>query len=195
MTPSTVQSAAYNSAGSILRREIAELQARAYGPSRAPLEDGDIPPLHDPRLGARSFFIRLDGRIVSYAAVVTTTIQHGGRAFTASGLSCVATDPDYQRRGLATLIVAAATSHLAHSGIDIGIFTCAPALVPLYQQAGGWQPAPAVVLIGSADPGALTSESLGVVVLLRLCSAQARAASATLRDATIDLGLPVGQFW
>lgn len=193
-TDSSVQSSHYNTASGALRREIALLQERAYGPGEPP-GDGHVPPLHDPRLRAQSFYMRVDGRMVSYAAVVTTTLRCGHQTFVASGLSCVATDPAYQRQGLATLVVSAATEHLVRSGIDLGVFTCAPELAGFYAGAGGWSVAPEAVLIGSRANGALTSTALGVVVLLRLLSARAQAAEELLRRGTLDLGLPVGEFW
>ncbi|MBP5141341.1 GNAT family N-acetyltransferase, partial [Pseudomonas chlororaphis] len=42
--------------------------------------------------------------------------------------------------------------------------------------------------------GALRSDTLGKVVLLRLFSAKARAAASALAGGVIDLGLPDGQF-
>src|SRR5918994_615122 len=100
--------------------------------------------------------------MVSYAAVVSKSIQLEGTTLIASGLSCVATDPDFQRRGLATRVVAAATRGIELSDADFGMFTCAPHLAPLYARAGGWTVAPDAVLLGSRDAEALTSTSLGV---------------------------------
>jgi GNAT superfamily N-acetyltransferase len=187
-----VESIAYNLAPESLRREIDVLQALAYGPHQA--EGGDAP-LHDPALNAQSCFIRCNGQVISYAGVVTKTVQHAGQLFVVSGLSCVATDPAYRRQGLARRVVATATSYMAHSGVDFGVFTCAPELVPLYARVGSWMMAPGVRLIGSRHAGALTSESLGVAVLMRLFSARAHAAAMTLLRGTIDLDLPDGQFW
>ena len=189
-----VEQIAYRAAGVQLRREIAELQDRAYGPSDIE-PDSDPVPLHDPSLEAESFLLRVDGRLVSYAGVVTTTIEACSERFRASGLSSVATDPEFGRRGYASLVVAAAMRHIAASGVDLGVFTCAPRLAPLYTAAGDWQVEPNVVLIGSRDPDALTSTRLGVVVLMRLFSTHALTHEHLLRGATIDLGLPVGQFW
>ncbi len=177
----------------VARHEIAILQTRAYGPPD-PLSD-PLAPLHDPALRAVSFLLRRDGRLVSYAGVVTATVHAGEVPFVASGLSCVATDPAYARRGYASAVVAAASRYIAGSGVDLGIFTCAPELVRLYASAGDWTVEPNVVLIGNRDPDALTSTALGVVVLMRLFSARAHSHADMIHNATIDLGLPVGQFW
>ena len=188
-----VESMPYADLDVSVRREIAILQDRAYRPPD-PLPD-QLAPLHDPALQAQSFLLRSDGQLVSYAGVVTTTIHTNGMAFTASGLSCVATDPDFARRGFASEVVAATSRYIGRSGVDLGVFTCAPELVRLYAEAGDWHVEPDVTLIGSRDPNALTSTALGVVVLMRLFSQRALANADSLRRATIDLGLPVGQFW
>jgi len=176
------------------RRGIAILQERAYGPAH-PEQVDEPAALHDRDLHAQSFLIRDSDRVVGYAGVVTKDIVHNDRVFTVSGLSCVAIDPDCRRRGLGRCVVAAATCYIEQSGIEFGIFTCAPELVPLYVDAGSWLVVPTVVLIGSRDADALTSTSLGVVVLMRLFSERAIAASSELLNGTIDLDLPPGHFW
>lgn len=188
-----VQTLLYDEASAPLRRAIASLVDVAYGSTDAEPDD-DTKPLHAADLHARSFFICVDGRVVSYAGVITKTIQHTDQTFTIAGLSSVATDPAHQRQGLAMRTVAAATRHIEQSGVDIGVFTCAPALVPLYAAAGSWTIAPDVVLIGNSAPGALSSAALDVVVLMRLLSDKARGAAGSLLHGTIDLDLPMGEF-
>jgi len=192
--PDAIHAIAYSRAGAPLRRAIALLQYRV-APDAGPPPGDTIPPEHDPLLEAMSFYLVADGRLVSYAAVVHQQIAHGGDSLRLAGLSCVATDPDYQRRGLGARTVAAATRCIAHSDADIGIFTCDPPLAAFYARAGGWPAAPDVLLIGSRHTGALTSAALGKVVLMRLLSAKAQAMAAALHQTTIDLDLPVGQFW
>jgi GNAT superfamily N-acetyltransferase len=189
-----IRSAAYGSLDMSHWRQIAALQDRAYG-SVAAGSVSDGAPLHDPALNARSFMLFADGRLVSYAGVVTTTIEASGEPYIASGLSSVAADPDVQRRGFASQVIAAASRHIANSGVDIGVFTCAPHLTGLYAAAGDWQIAPDAVVIGSRDLGALTSTTLGVTVMMRLFSERAIASADAIRRSTIDLGLPLGQFW
>jgi GNAT superfamily N-acetyltransferase len=183
----------YTRAGTRLRAEFDRLQRRANGepalPAGAPLE-----PLHDQALGARCFYVRAAGRLASYAAVVRTTARIDGDAWAVAGLSCVATDPEWRRRGLGTTTVAAATRAIERSGADLGVFTCDPELAGFYARAGGWPTAPAATLLGSREPGALSSAALGKVVLMRLLSERARQQPARLERAAIDLGLPVGQF-
>lgn len=183
----------YNCACDALRYEIALLQHRV-APTAVPPPGDSIPPEHDPSLDALSFYLVANNRVVSYAAVVHKQIQHGPETFWIAGLSCVATDPAYQGRGLGTRIVGAATRYIEQSTTDIGIFTCDPALAGFYARAGAWPVAPDVVVIGSRHEGALSSISLQKVVLMRLFSAKARAVTAQLRQTTINLDLPAGQF-
>jgi GNAT superfamily N-acetyltransferase len=192
-TPDEIHAIPYNRAGDPLRRAIAMLQHRV-APTVNPPPGDPIPPEHDPLLDALSFYLAAEGRVVSYAAVVHKQIKHGDETFWIAGLSCVATDPDYQGRGLGSRSVGAATRYIEHSTIDIGIFTCDPPLAGFYARAGAWPIVPDVILIGSHHDGALSSVSLRKVVLMRLFSARARVAADRLRQTTINLDLPLGQF-
>ncbi|AIO64966.1 GNAT family N-acetyltransferase [Burkholderia oklahomensis] len=190
-----LRSIRYNDAPEALRRQFALLHQRV-DPDDA-FEPGDTAPvLHDPRLDAMSFYVSAPKSrdIASYAAVVRKTISHAGERFSIGGLSWVATDPAHRRAGLGTRTVAAATQWMEASGIDIGVFTCDPPLASFYARAGRWPIASRVTLIGSRADGALRSDTLNKVVLMRLFSAKARAAEAELSRATIDLDLPLGQF-
>jgi GNAT superfamily N-acetyltransferase len=197
MTPATqfgeIHAIPYNRAGDTLRRAIAMLQHRV-APTVSPPPSDPIPPEHDASLDALSFYLVADGHIVSYAAVVHKQIAHGGETFWIAGLSSVATDPDYQGRGLGSRVVGAATQYIAQSTTDIGIFTCDPPLAAFYAQAGAWPVVPDVVLLGNHRDGALSSVGLQKAVLMRLFSSKAQAAAAVLHHTAIDLDLPVGQF-
>jgi GNAT superfamily N-acetyltransferase len=182
----------YNHTNGPLRRAIAQLQHRAF--SILPPPSDVVTPEHDPMLNALSFYLIADGHVVSYAAVVYKAILYGDVEFEIAGLSCVATDPEYQGRGLGTRAVAAATRAIEHSAVDFGVFTCDPALVPFYIRAGAWQAAPDVELIGSQHAGALTSRGLQKDVLIRLFSEKAHDRAEQLFKATLNLDLPVGQF-
>lgn len=189
-----VQEVPYNDAPDALRRRFALLQHRAT-PDAGPMPEESTPELlHDPVLNARSFYSSVNGEIASYAAVVRKTITHGEQVFDMAGLSCVATDLNFQARGFGLRTVAAATRWIEQSPVDFGVFTCDPPLAHFYARAGAWPVVKDVVLIGSRADGALRSDLLGKAVLMRLFSAKARAAASTLSHTVIDLGLPVGHF-
>ncbi|HET9221901.1 MAG TPA: GNAT family N-acetyltransferase [Roseiflexaceae bacterium] len=189
-----IQAIPYNRANASLRYAIALLQHRV-APTAVPPPGDPIPPEHDPMLDALSFYLLADSRLVSYAAILHKQITHGHATFWIAGLSCVATDPEYQGQGLGSRVVGAATRYIEQNTIDFGIFTCDPPLAGFYWRAGAWAVVEDVVLIGGHDEGALTSVSLQKVVLMRLFSAKAQAAASQLRQTVIDLGLPPGQFW
>ncbi|MEN9659206.1 MAG: hypothetical protein RL571_2671 [Pseudomonadota bacterium] len=149
------------------RRDIALLMHRVWPEPSPPTMEGLVPEEHDPALDALSCFIYRDNRLLSYAAVPHLTLTHAGQTFRMAALSCVATDPAYQRQGLSRLVVNAATRCIENSQADIGLFTCDPSLALFYAKAG-WPAALGVELIGSQDVGALSSKELGKVVVLRL---------------------------
>ncbi|OIK12440.1 GNAT family N-acetyltransferase [Bacillus sp. MUM 116] len=189
-----VQSTFYNQASDTLQREIAIMLHRVW-PDACPMPGATIPEAHDKEFNARSFYSYIDGKLVSYAGVVHKIIEHDGQTYNIAGLSCVATDPDYHGQGLGLRTVTAATQWIEkQSNIDFGIFTCKPPLASFYNRAGAWPIVPDVVLIGNRAEGALSSESLDVVVLMLLFSEKAKAYESILRHTTINLDFPDGQF-
>lgn len=182
----------YNYANDAVRLEMALLQHRV-APVGTPVPSQPLAPEHDPALNALCFYLCAEQRVISYAAVVYKPIRHAGLDFWIAGLSCVATDPAYQRQGLGSRTVGAASRCIAASQVDLGLFTCDPPLVSFYGQAG-WPVASDVLLIGNQHATALTSIALNKVVLLRLFSPRAQALAEAFRHTTIDLDLPDGQF-
>ena len=189
----TVEVIPYHRASILLQQEFAALQRRAYQVPRLTKTSKGAPRLHHPVFDVLSFYICAGDRVVSYAAVAMKQIRHARHTFDMAGLSCVMTDPDYQKRGLGSRTIAAATRYLERSNLDIGIFTCDPPLVHFYERAGAWQVAPDIALVGSRDEAALRSDRLNKVVLLRLFSKKA-ARLVTRFNATVNLDVPVGQF-
>ena|GEM_PF-306461 len=202
--PESIQMVLFNAAPAPLKREMALLQRRAYPDADQTLDelppptaltiDDEVPRVHDAALDAISFYSRVGSTMISYAGVVRKTISHDGQQFAVAGLSCVMTDKDYWGRGFGSQTVVAATRWIEHSDTDFGIFTCDPPLAPFYERAGSWPVVPDVVLIGSAEEGALCSADLGKAVLMRLFSQKARSSEKRLRNTTINLDLPLGQF-
>ncbi|MGH1161602.1 GNAT family N-acetyltransferase [Bacillus mycoides] len=194
MTTHIVQSTDYNQASDALRREIAVMLQQVW-PDFDSTPKETISETHLKEFNVRSFYSYIDGKLVSYAGVVRKTIHHKGQIFNIAGLSCVATDPDYHGQSLGLQTVAAATEWIEkQSDIDFGIFTCKPSLAHFYNRAGSWPVLPDIVLIGREDEDALSSESLEVVVLMRLFSKKAKFHKSMLCHTTINLDFPVGQF-
>ncbi|MEG0049051.1 MAG: GNAT family N-acetyltransferase [Clostridia bacterium] len=191
-----IRSYAYNEASVALRKDIAEL-LNAVWPNTEETSCGEneAAASHRPEQLAQSFCCYANDKLVGYAAVVFMEIIHGGRAFKAAGLSCVATLAEYRGCGIASKLVSAATQYMAvQTELDFGVFTCHGELAALYEKAGGWRVSPSAELIGSRDAGALSSASLQVVVLMRLFSQKARLHKELFCKEPIYLGFPVGEF-
>lgn len=184
----------YNQAPEDLKWEIAALLDKIWPDSA--LRAGRLLPTHRPQLHAQSVCCRCGGSLIGYAGVVQKPIEIGGLPFMAAGLSCVASDPDRRGRGVGSRIVRWATQWMqSQPQIDLGVFTCHPDLSGFYQTAGGWQVQPQAVLLGSEEPEGLSSESLGVDVLMRPFSKKAAENWDWIRRSAIQLALPAGDFW
>lgn len=191
-----MQSFPYNKSTATLRKEIAELLSIVWTDTDSPsLNQNELPISHRAELAAQSFCCYFFDSLVGYAAVIHKEISHCGHRFMIAALSCVATHPDYRGCGVGSTVVSAATEPLtAQADIDFGIFTCHPDLAVFYQAAGDWQISSDIILIASHDAGALSSESLNVVVLMRLFSEKAQVNRASFCTEPISLEFPVGEF-
>lgn len=190
-----VQSRVYPSgADSDFKRDLAVMLHHVW-PEDCPLPGTTIPEAHHKALQVQSFYLYLEGKIVSYAGVVQQTITHAGEKLKLAGLSCVATDPEYRSQGFGSLTITAATEWIEiQQDIDFGIFTCHPFLAPFYQKGGGWSVAPNIKLVGNQEDNALSSDNLDVVVLMRLFSEKAHRTEIDQSQTTINLDFPTGQF-
>lgn len=189
-----IQSSAYKDTSTALQLEIADLLNQIW-PENPPLAKKDSPKTHHPAFNAQSFYLRLNDKIMSYAAVLQKTIQHNTHTFHIAGLSCVATAPRYRGQGFGLRTVAAATNWVEQQKhFDFGIFTCHPSLASFYKQGGGWEIAPNMILVGNDQPGAISSIDLDVVVLIRFFSKKAKQSQLDLHNTTIHLDFPVGEF-
>ena len=186
-----VTSAPYQDLPPAWRREINAKLHLAYQCEGEPDLDEA---LHRPALDARAFWLADNGRLAAYASAFGKTIIHQGAVFSLGSLGCVATQPAMRGRGLGERVVAAASDWLRTCGrYDVAAFSCDAGLLPFYRRAAGWEAAD-IVLIANDDEEALRSDALGKVVVLELLSERARAAEASFRGATVNLGLPPGEF-
>jgi GNAT superfamily N-acetyltransferase len=65
----------------------------------------------------------LDGLIVSIAVILNRAAYVGNHVVTVAGLTAVATDPDYQRRGFGTRVVQDAVRLIRQQGYDLSMLT------------------------------------------------------------------------
>lgn len=148
---------------------------------------------HKSDLVVQSFYITIGSRIVSYAGVIQLKVIIKENLYQIGGLSCVATLPSFQGKGLSSKIVARATKWM-EDNLDFGVFTCTPNLVDFYYSAGNWRPMSNVVLVANYDKDALSSRKLDVIVMMRLFSKKALYYSKEITNSIIYLGFSKGQF-
>jgi len=183
----------YANASPALWFEIDDLLNRVWPPAEPP-RTLTLTPVHRLDLRPHSFFARVDGRLLAYAAILHKTARHASADWRIAGLSCVCSDPAHRRLGLGAGVVSKATRWLLASDVDLGLFTCDPALVPFYVRRG-WQPARDLVVVGNGTLGAIRGDAAGKVTLLRLISPRAHAHAADFCRGEFNLALPDRQFW
>jgi aminoglycoside 2'-N-acetyltransferase I len=109
------------------REEIVALCNRAY--------EEDLEPLFETFDGGTHVLGSLSGLIVSHAMWVTRWLQPGdGPLLRAAYVEMVATDPPFQRRGYASLVM----SRLAEAIVDFDLGGLCPALPLMYARLG-WE--------------------------------------------------------
>lgn len=77
--------------------------------------------------------------LLNMAATFTTSVTAAGRTWTAACLGNVFTFPAARHRGLGRAAVAAATSDIRDSEVDVAALLCDPELEPFYA-GSGWAP-------------------------------------------------------
>ena len=135
-----------------------------------------------------------DGQVGAYLAIPSTTIEHAGRTYRASGLSAVSTHPEQLRQGHAARLVTAAREQIEAGDADLGVFTCDPSLVPLYE-ACGWVHMPATVVVGGTRAQPFRADTLGKATLMGFFSPAARAHRVDFAGADVYLELREGDLW
>ncbi|MHB8958443.1 MAG: GNAT family N-acetyltransferase [Candidatus Limnocylindrales bacterium] len=73
-------------------------------------------------MGGRHFLAEADGRVVAHAAVVPRVLEVGGRSLRAGYVEAVATLPNFQGRGIASRLMAAANA-LIDSTYELGVLS------------------------------------------------------------------------
>jgi aminoglycoside 2'-N-acetyltransferase I len=153
-----------------LRLQMVGLQDQAW-PSERPSPPS---PWHDDALSPVSMLLVGDGRVVAALDILSKELEHAGERWAASGLSAVVTDPAERGRGYGGRLVAAARARIAASAVDVGLFTCDPALGRFYERAG-WDLLPDTTIVGGTPEDPLSSDALGKITFGGFFSERARA--------------------
>lgn len=133
-------------------------------------------------------------QVLAYLAVPSKTIEHAGRTYRASGLSAVSTHPAHLRQGHAARLATAAREWIEASAADLGVFTCDPPLVPLYEGCG-WVHMPTTVVVGGTRALPFRADTLGKATLMGFFSPDAQAHRADFEGADVYLDLREGDLW
>jgi hypothetical protein len=85
------------------------------------------------------FLLVEDDLVISHAQVVWKDLEHAGQVYKTYGITGVFTFPSLRGQGYGSQVIHAATSYIAHSDADIGMFHCDPGLAGFYSLCG-WIP-------------------------------------------------------
>lgn len=171
-----------------LRVQVHALREEAWpsGPGEAAADDATV---HDPALHPQSLLLVESGEVLAALDILTKTLTHAGRSWTAGGLSTVVTASRARGRGLGRELVSTARDLMAEQGgLDLGIFTCDRPLQAFYESAG-WRLLPGTVLVGGTPEAPFPSDQPGFdkVTMGAFFSGAAREAAAAFEGARIEL--------
>jgi GNAT superfamily N-acetyltransferase len=153
-----------------LRVQMVALQDQAWPPERP----SPPSPWHDEALSPVAMLLVRDGRVVAALDILSKELEHAGERWAASGLSAVVTDAAEQGQGHGGRLVASARARIAASGVDLGLFTCDPALRGFYERAG-WELLPDTTIVGGTPEDPFPSDVLGKITFGGFFSERARA--------------------
>lgn len=127
--------------------------------------------------------------VVAHLEIVWRMLGHAGETYKAYGITGVLTFPSFRGEGWAARLVSAATERIDASDGDLGIFSCAPSLEPLYAR-DGWIPLhDGRFLVGDSPESAVESP---VLMLFRAISAKGEVALPSFRSVPVYFG---GDTW
>ncbi|GAB6093284.1 GNAT family N-acetyltransferase [Furfurilactobacillus curtus] len=135
-----------------------------------------------------------DGQLVGSLKIPSTSVVIADHRYQISGLSEVMVAPKYRRKGFGISLIMTAFALIQHDDADFSIFTCAPDLVPFYEQ-GGWTSSPQTVLIGGTTADPIASDKIGTVAMLSLFTPSALDHQAAIAGATIALEVGERIMW
>jgi aminoglycoside 2'-N-acetyltransferase I len=127
-----------------------------------------------------------DGAVVAALVILSKDLTHAGQRYAANGLSTVVTDRARRGEGYGRPLVSAARNKMAHSGADLGIFTCDRPLQSFYE-AAGWSTLIDSVLVGGTPEAPFPSDQFDKVTMASFFSAKALRAADTFNRCRIEL--------
>ena len=153
-------------------------------------------PIHDLSLNPICvMLVNKDGRILSYAAILSKKISHEGNSYQIAGLSCVATQQNQRSLGYGKKVVEVATQLIIeNNAIDVGLFTCDHNIVPFYSKCG-WSTLNDSYLIGGTREKPFPSNEHGKTTLIRFLSDKAKKNAKDFSKSPIYLELKEGDLW
>ena len=162
-------------------RELAEVRAlvlAAFGGTRdEPFDEHDW----QHALGGTHVTAELAGRVVAHASVVPRDLHAGGRPLRTGYVEAVGVDPTLQRRGLGTVVMRAANSHISEE-YELGALGTGD---QSFYERLGWRVWRGPTSIRSAAGGVPTPEEDGSIMVLTVAST----------PAWLDLGAPLSCEW
>ncbi|MGL5943590.1 MAG: GNAT family N-acetyltransferase [Waterburya sp.] len=99
-------------------------------------EDKFLTETYEPELDPVHFVITEGDLLISYAAVVRTTLEHAGHIYQVCGFGNMFTFPPHRREGHGHRLLRMATEMIRQSEVDLGILYCDPKIRTFYMLEG-----------------------------------------------------------
>lgn len=130
-----------------------------------------------------------ENSLISYARIISTTIDHLGNVYKMYGLGDVFTFPESRNKGCGTRVVASATNYIrADPAADAAILLTEPNLESFYKSVG-WEPIPVLTLLtGEPDDRRIRDD----FIMMLFLSKQAKQDRADFQNQRVFL---LGDEW
>jgi GNAT superfamily N-acetyltransferase len=99
-------------------------------------EDKFLTETYESKFNPVHFVITEGDILISYAAVVQTTIEHAGHIYQVCGFGNMFTFPPHRREGHGQKLLRMATEMIRQSEVDLGILYCDPKMESFYVSEG-----------------------------------------------------------
>lgn len=174
-----------------IKRQIIELENLAW-----PKEDKDIDVKFptEPETYVTSIILLESNKLLSHVAIRRKTISHKGISYIAYGLSEMVTHPDYQNRGLGSLVLKKAEEFISEQNPDVSLFTCFSGVEPFYL-AAGWNLSDGSTLVGGTIEKPFRSDQFDLKTMIRFYSENAKMHASDFSNADIFIELGENKLW